>query len=399
MQDTISCRLHACVLPYLYAMVIGFDAKRAFHNGTGLGNYSRTLLRALAEKYPEHSYHLYNPKPGQLFPEGHQPPFCTHQPNSFPFNRLGAIWRRYQIAGLLQQHQIDLYHGLSNELPGGRFPKHLKKVVTVHDLIFERYPETYHLDERIVHRMKVQQACRTADRILATSQQTSNDLQQLYRVPEKKIAVVYQTCDPVFFEPISPENLHLMQQKYQLPERYFLFVSSITQRKNLITVCKALVQIPADRRIPLLVVGTGKAEKKAALQLMKEAASESFLIFLNDLHGRIADEELAAIYQLATASVYPSLFEGFGIPVLESMACGTPVICSNSSSLPEVGGSAVVYCDPLDSSAWAAAMQRMNEDEGYRKQLTEAGKKRSGLFTRTRFGDEVMKHYQDILNH
>lgn len=383
-------------------MHIGFDGKRAFQNKTGLGNYSRSLLSILATQHPEHQFTLMAPKVTGLFDTSPWPNIDTISPTQFPGTTFKNWWRRTGMVKDIQQSSFDIFHGLSNELPKGIRKAGKKTVVTVHDLIFERYPETYHWEERYVHRWKIKQACADADRVIAISEQTRNDLIDLYRIPSHKISTCYQNCHPGFERQRLPEEQQLVKQRYRLPETFILFVGSIAPRKNLITVCKALALMQRQFDIPLVVIGNGKKEKQEALAFMQQQGMANRLIFLNELpvaqeHDFVNGTDFPAIYQSATVLVYPSLFEGFGLPVLEALWSGLPVISSNASSMPEVAKDAALYFDPLDAEALAHQLQRLLNDADLRLDLIEKGKARAAWFSAERYAREMMTIYQELL--
>ena len=247
-------------------MIIGYDGKRAFQNKTGLGNYSRSLLSILNRYFPALQYTLFAPKKTNLFDINSYINFRTIQPQNFFYKKLPALWRRIGIVKQIDLANLDIYHGLSNELPRGIEKLNIKTVVTIHDLIFERFPKTYHFDERYTHRWKIKRACKIADAVIAISEQTKNDLIDFYKVSPQKITVCYQSCNPIFEKKISEIEKNNVKKKYQLPDQFFLFVSSITARKNLIAVCRAMIILKDIVNIPLVIIGDGKIEKDEVKQ-------------------------------------------------------------------------------------------------------------------------------------
>ena len=250
-------------------MIIGYDSKRAFQNTTGLGNYSRSLIRILARQFPVNNYILFAPKQTALFDIRAMENIKTITPTSFFYKRFGALWRRNGVVKDMLKSGISIFHGLSNELPHGLKKTRIKTVVTIHDLIFERFPETYNFDERYVHRWKIKHACKVADAIIAISNQTKNDLIEIYKVPADKIFTCYQSCNPIFERRCTVEEKILIKKKYNLPDKYFLFVSSIAPRKNLIAICHAFVLLKEKLDIPLVVIGNGKKEKEIVKNFLR----------------------------------------------------------------------------------------------------------------------------------
>ena len=179
-------------------MKIGYDGKRAFQNKTGLGNYIRSLMAILTEQYPQHRYTLFAPKQTNLFNVHTFKNVDAVFPETFIGKTFPGWWRRNGMIKSIAKSGLDIYHGVSNELPLHIERTGVKTVVTVHDIIFERFPETYNFDERYVHRWKIKQACKVADAVIAISKQTKNDLINFYHVPENKIFISYQSCNPIF---------------------------------------------------------------------------------------------------------------------------------------------------------------------------------------------------------
>ncbi len=309
-------------------MNIGFDAKRAFHNTTGLGNYSRTLITGLAQFYPQHQYFLFNPKPSKKFPK---PPFeNVHEvlPGGFLSKTFSSLWRSKWVIKDLQQSGIQLYHGLSHEIPVGIEKTSIPSVVTIHDLIFERYPEQFSKIDVQIYRKKFRYACQHANRIIAISKQTGQDIVEMYGIDADKIDICYQSCDPAFAQQVDEKEKELIREKFGLPSSFFLYVGSIIERKNLLNICKALQLMP-ESSIPLVVIGDGKTYKNEVKTYLAKHNLAHRVIFLSETHAVGKDAStLAAIYQMSLALIYPSFFEGFGIPVLEALWSRVPVITS-----------------------------------------------------------------------
>lgn len=340
---------------------IGFDAKRLFHNHTGLGNYARTLLGDLAEFYPETSYHLFTPGIGKG--DGLEPylqePFHIHHPSG----SFSALWRSTGMGYQASQLRLDLFHGLSHELP---MRLKLPAVVTMHDLIYKHYPEQYPWFDRQVYERKFRHACQRADVIVAISEATKADLVQDFHIKEEKIQVIYQSCDPIFRDFI-PEDF-TPTQDFLLPEHYFLYVGSIIPRKDLLSIVEAMALIPESHRLPLVIVGQGKRYKQEVEARARALGMMDWLIWKTG----VKTADLPWYYYKAQALVYPSWREGFGIPVIESLYCQTPVITTEVSSLPEAAGPGGILVAPKSPEALAAAMQRML-DSTVREKLAEDG--------------------------
>ncbi len=383
-------------------MHIGYDGKRAFQNKTGLGNYIRSLIATLTNYYPANQYTLFAPKETELFNPDAFPHVQAIFPQSKFYNTFPALWRRWGMVKAIEKSGIDIYHGVSNELPHGIENTNIKTVVTVHDIIFERFPETYHFDERYVDRWKTKHACRVADGVIAISEQTKKDLVEYYKVPAEKIFICYQNCNPIFERTVDDEEKSLIKKRYNLPDQYFLFVSSIAPRKNLIAICKALALLKGKINIPLVIIGNGKKEKEEAKSFMAANGISNLLILLNELpqakeSNFTTAADFPAIYQQALTLIYPSIFEGFGRPLLEALWSSTPVISSNTSSLPEVAGDAALYFSPDDIDALAKHMHRVATDKALVINLKERGLKRAQHFTGEKHSQSIMEVYKKLL--
>lgn len=382
-------------------MNIGFDAKRAFHNGTGLGHYSRTLIHSLSAFHPDHQYYLFNPKPGELFQlKGEN----LHEvlPTGVFSKLFRSAWRSSWVKKDLKRLKIDLYHGLSHEIPIGIKKTGIKSVVTIHDLIHERYPEQYNAIDVKIYTKKFRYACDQADKIIAISEQTRRDIIEFYKTPEDKITVCYQSCNPAFGKIVSEEEKAAVKKAFELPDQFFLYVGSIIERKNLLNVCKALFLLREDLDIPLVVIGEGGKYKQQVKDFVFQNGLEKKVIFLSENEKAKASPAFRsaaifpAIYQSAVAMIYPSLFEGFGIPVLEALWSRLPVITSNISCLPEAGGDGAYYVNPVISEEIAEGMKRIFEDKNLADSLREKGWQHAQHFTQQKCADAVMEVYKSL---
>jgi len=384
-------------------MNIGFDAKRAYHNQTGLGHYSRTLIRSLAANFQQHQYFLFNPKPSTLFFFDDLPNVKEILPQSFLSQKLSSAWRSNWVKKDLQKCKIDLYHGLSHEIPNGIQQTGIKSVVTMHDLIHERYPEQYKTIDRKIYAKKFRYACEHADKIIAISNQTKQDIIEFYQIPAEKISICYQSCNPAFGLEVSADVKQRIKQHYNLPDRYFLYVGSVIERKNLLNICKAMLLMGEEMNIPLVVIGNGKEYKQKVKDYIHLNGLSNQVIFLSDQPTAKFSPtfqsavDFPAIYQQAIAMIYPSIFEGFGIPVLEALWSRIPVITSNVSCLPEAGGDGAFYVDPTIPEEIAEQMNLILSDQSFVQQQVEKGWQHAQKFTNANTAAEVMKVYQRLM--
>lgn len=372
-------------------MRIGFDAKRAFNNTAGLGNFSRNSIAALACYFSANSYFLFHP--GTKHPVFDPPANSTEvKPDGFWWNQFKSLWRSFHIAILSKKLKLDVYHGLSHELPLGIEKTGIKSVVTIHDLIYIRYPEYFKKIDRLVYNRKFRHACRVADRIHAISEQTKQDLMTYFAVPAEKIKVIYQSVNPVFSVQ-ADDGLKLeIRKKYQLPERFILTVGTVEPRKNLMALLEGMVL--EKIYLPLVVVGKFTEYQHKVLKFIEADLNRLQVFFLS----RVQDEELAVIYQMAEVMVYPSVFEGFGLPVAEAQASGCPVITSKTSSLPEAGGDAALYINPENPEEIGQALATVLSDQTLRESLIAKGKINVRRYTPEKFAKELEQLYNSILN-
>lgn len=350
-------------------MRIGFDAKRLYNNFTGLGNYSRTLVGNLHHFFPENDYFLYTPK---IKKDRLTSPFFNGQDYQTicPQTLLKSLWRSSGIKRNLKRDHIDIFHGLSHEIPIGIDRSKVRSVVTIHDIIFLTYPDMFTAVDRAIYNYKFRYACRHADKIIAISECTKQDIIRYFGTPAEKIEVIYQAIQPAFYSMRPDDEAVEVVRKYKLPEDYLLYVGAINSRKNLLTIVKALPLLPQDMRIPLVVVGNGGSYKEQVLQYAEKNGLSNRLIFINNLH---APEELQAFYQKAKIFIYPSFYEGFGLPVTEALLSKVPVITSGLSSLPEAGGPDSCYINPERPEEIAHAIENVLSDTVRRQVMIEKG--------------------------
>ena len=352
-------------------MRIAFDAKRYFNNATGLGFYSRTLVNGLRAFFPENEYLLYTPyirrnyapdDSGARFPEG------------FPGKLIHPLWRSNLITSQLKRDKVKVYHGLSHELPSGLSRAGIRSVVSMHDLIFMRYPQLYPATDRFFYRWKYRKAAREADVVVAISEQTKRDLIDYFGVPAWKIRVIGQSCDPAFSEYSlggTPGSSRIpLPPDISVPESGFVIAAgSLTPRKNWDGLIKAL-SIARERGfdIPLVAVGTGNSDYARSLPALALKLGVS-VVWIN---RHIPSRELALLYRRASALVYPSIFEGFGIPILEALTIGIPVVTSTGSCFGEVGGAAALYANPKSAEDLADKIIQATERETRERLMREA---------------------------
>ncbi|MDO4881332.1 MAG: glycosyltransferase family 1 protein [Capnocytophaga sp.] len=365
-------------------MKIGFDAKRAFHNFRGLGNYSRDLIRILQER-SQNELILFNPKKRNNTSVAFNKYTREVCPTSFLGKKLRGLWRLFSISKLAQREKLDLYHGLSGEIPIGIY-KHTTTIVTIHDLIFLRFPSLYSYFDRVIHTKKFQYAAKKSHHIIAISEQTKQDIMHYFQIPSEKISVVYQGCHQAFKKQYSEEEKTKVKQKYNLPNQFILNVGAIEERKNVLEIVKAIKNID----IPLILVG-----KKTKYYFLIENFCKT-----NKMEGKVkvlsgvSMEELAIIYQLSTIFCYPSVFEGFGIPIIEALFSKVPVITSQGSCFQEAGGENSIYINPKVNTAEQIQknIEKLLKNPFLREEMVEKGYTFVQKFT----DDMVFHHLNEV---
>lgn len=386
-------------------MRIGFDAKRAAQNRTGLGNYSRFVIRILSELQSANEYHLYIPKPHRM-PYLAEIPTLSRLSLHFPpkglWSKLRSIWRVWGMTADIHHDAIDIFHGLSNELPlnigtpearrakAGDKPR-CKYVVTIHDLIFIHTPQYYHWIDRKIYNFKFRRACQCADRVIAVSEYTKQEIMRYYGTPEEKIDVVYQGCDPVFSQDVAPKKLQEVKKRYDLPDEFILYVGSIEERKNLMLVAKALKLM--KHPIPVVAVGRRTPYVDQIQQYLRENKLEDLFHFCH----KVPYDDLPSFYKLALTFAYPSRIEGFGIPLLEAISSGLPAIGCTGSCLEEAGGPSSLYVSPDDAQSMANAIEATRCDHTLRQHMIKEGRAYALRFTDSQLCHDLMEVYDRLI--
>lgn len=374
-------------------MKIGFDAKRITHNATGLGNYSRYVVNGLTSYFPENTYLLYTPSQGKEALRNRinkTDEVSFHYPES-PFAKmLPSAWRTFGITSALKQEKVDLYHGLSNELPIHIGKSGIHSVVTIHDLIFLRYPQFYKPTDRFIYTYKFRQACLQADKVVAISEQTRRDIVSFLHIPENKIEIVYQGCDPVFGLAAAEEVKLAVREKYQITSPYILYVGSMEERKNLLLLIKALKDIKED----ISVIAIGK--RTPYTETVEAYIRENNLTGRVRLLSNISFSELPAFYQMASLFVYPSFFEGFGIPILEAQLSGIPIIAATGSCLEEAGGPGALYTNPNNEHDLQGLIEAVLNDPKLAASMRKGGLEYARNFDAKKLATDMSNLYKDI---
>ncbi len=376
-------------------MNIGFDAKRAAQNATGLGNYSRFIISLLARFTPENALKLYVPDSSrtqllQRLPQSQQISVVCPQG---PATLFKSLWRTYGITRRLRKDGIQLFHGLSNELPLNICKANgVKTIVTIHDLLFLRFPAGYKPIDRWIYNFKFKRACRNADRIIAVSHFTKQEIIDNYGICPDKIDIVYQGCDPQFRQTVSNEQKTVIRELHHLPPRYILYIGSIERRKNLLLLAKAMRRV--DPSVPAIAIGRRTEYTAEVEKFLDENHLKNRLRIIHS----IPFEHLPAIYQMATVFVYPSRCEGFGIPMLEALCSGVPAVGCTGSCLEEAGGPDSAYVSPDNPDELADTLNGILNDGEQRERMIQRGRAYAEKFRDEQLIKSLLDVYERTLS-
>ncbi|MBY0245470.1 MAG: glycosyltransferase family 4 protein [Sphingobacteriaceae bacterium] len=370
-------------------MKIGYDGKRAANNLTGLGNYSRGLIEQLAQSFPNNEYLVYSPKVKKnpkidAFFSIHS--IFLKLPSNFTF-----LWRSFAILKDLAKDEVKIFHGLSHEIPFHIQYTPIKTVVTIHDLIFLRHPNYYKLIDRLIYKYKSKYACIHADKIIAISEKTKQDIVELYKIEPNKIEVIYQSCDDSFKQKLTLEIKLTVAKKYNLPQKYILYVGTIEPRKNLLTLIKSLPNIDEDYK--LVVVGKETPYLKLVNAEIEKLGLKNRVHFFKNLPF----VDLPAVYQNANIFCLPSLYEGFGIPIIEALFSGVPVVAAKGSCLEEAGGNDSLYVSAKDEIELAKAINEIILNPNQRLKMIEKGFEYVEKFDNTKISTQIMNLYENVI--
>ena len=371
-------------------MRIAIDARIAHYTGAGIGQYAVHLAQALARRDAAHHYLLLQSrKDGRLLvDEPHVQRQGIWTPSHHRWEQ-GLLAAEFNLRPVLRRLHIDLLHS-TDFIPPLRV-RSFKSVITVHDLAFLRWPH-FLTEDSARYYGQVDAAVARADHIIAVSESTKNDLVKLLGAPRDKITVVYEAADPIYRPMLREEALASMRSKYPLPDEFILFVSTIEPRKNIATLLQAYRRLLDSYKVSagLVLAGATGWLSQQIFDTVEQLNLQRHVTFL----GRVQNGDLVYLYNLARCLAHPAHYEGFGLTPLEAMACGTPVVVSNVSSLPEVVGDAALLIDPNNEEELAVALHRLLTDDGLRASLRAKGLARAHTFTWERAAEETLAVYQ-----
>lgn len=369
-------------------MRIGIDGRYIQDHFPGIGRYTYNLVQALTKAAPEDSFVLlHNPKLvntrydlGTL-----QSPNLEIVAVEVPTFSLAEQWR---LPSIVRGLRLDLFHS----------PYYLKpyllpcpSVVNIYDLISRLYPEYVSSGARVIFEMAIRLAIVTSRLVISVSQSAKEDLVRLLGVPPSKVWVTPLGVDSQF-KPVNEKAIFNLRQKHDLPEGYILYLGTNKPHKNLARLVGAFAKAKTERK--LVLAGKEDPRYSEAHEVTKQLGLQDRVVFL----GQVSEDDLPALYSGAALFVFPSLYEGFGLPLLEAMACGVPVISSSTSSLPEIAGQAAVMVAPLDLSQLARALERVLGDSNLRASMHEEGLKQAAQFSWERTAVETLAVYRQVLS-
>jgi glycosyltransferase involved in cell wall biosynthesis len=375
---------------------IAIDYTPAVRQSAGIGRLTRHLARELTFLHPEHAYTLF--VAGRLANKAAEraawPAHVRLRDTLISERALTILWHRLRVPLPAESFTgpCDLFHSTDFVLPptaGAR------SIVTVHDLTFLRYPECAHPRLRAYLQSVVPRSVQRADRIIADSEATRRDLIELLGAPAEKIGVVYGGIEDAFTALGEPAADAAVRRRHGLEQPYIFSVGTIEPRKNYALLLRAYARaVTKMKDAPILAIAGGKG------WLYDDIFAEVERCGLHErvrFLGFVPDADLPALYRGATLFVFPSLYEGFGFPPLEAMACGCPVVCSNASSLPEVVGDAAVLAPPTDEEQWVKAMRGALKDSSLREAMQRRGLAQAARFTWTAAAGRLWEEYQRAL--
>ena len=378
-------------------MQIGIDVTAALTQGGGIGRYTRELVQALAAVDTQNSYRLFSARPPVNLPVPEplpKSPNFSYQPAPLDERWLYRLWYRLRLPLPVQwvTGHLDLFHSPDFVLPpvNGRIPT----LLTVHDLSFVHFPHVF--PERLVSYLNqvVPWSIGRATHILADSEATRQDLLTIWQVPPEKVTVLYSGVHERFRPVEDVGVITAVRQKYQLQDwPYILSVGTLQPRKNYQMLIRAFAPL-ADKVPHHLVISGGKGWLYD--EMLAEVARQGLTDRVHFI-GFVDDADLPTLYSAADLFVFPSLYEGFGLPLLEAMGCGTAVLTSNSSSLPEVAGMAAQQLSPQDEAAWTKTIHNLLLDDDFRHQLVQAGLVQAQQFSWHDSAQKLLKIYQQLV--
>ncbi len=379
-------------------MRIGYDGKRAINNMTGLGNYSRLIIESVAKEFPSDEILVYAPE-NRDNPRIASWSGLHNVSKRFPKHgeaKFGkSLWRTFGLTSSVRRDKADIFHGLSNELPLNIRNSGIPSVVTIHDVIYRTLPYCYKAADRLLYDLKYGRSCRNASAIIAISECTKRDIIRFYNVAEEKIEVIYQGCDSSFTTIEGKDALHTEMEllsSLHLPERYLIQVGTIERRKNALLSVRALAALP-DKKLQLVLVGRPTSYLDKVMEEAKRLRVADRIAVRSD----IPFSHLPTAVRNAEIALYPSYYEGFGLPVLEAISCGIPVVAATGSCLEEAGGEKTIYVAPDDVQAMKDALEGILSNKQMAAEMRESGLRYATRFSNDAVASKTHQVYENLL--
>jgi glycosyltransferase involved in cell wall biosynthesis len=368
------------------------DLSSAAHQRAGMGRYQASLAEALLTLRAPLSAFVHDTEASQL-----NPPL-----SDLPTLSAGLTLRRWRLRAAMSYFggpsmdrafpQVGLFHATDHLLP---MLSHARSVFTLHDTAYLHFPEYYLPRNRIFLRIMIPRFLRRAERVIVVSEHTRGDAIRFYDLDPDRIHVIPEGVDERFTRDTDAETVSTIRERYGVPDRFILHVGTIQPRKNLTTLLEAFAALHARHPdVGLVIAGANGWLFEGFFERLRRSGLEDRVT----LTGQIPDEDLPGLYRSAEIFAYPSVYEGFGLPPLEAMACGVPVVCSNASSLPEVVGDAGILLDPLDVGGWVAALDGLLGDAQLRADLAARGPARARRFTWDAAAKQTLEVYRSVLD-
>ncbi|MBE8539371.1 glycosyltransferase [Geoglobus acetivorans] len=376
-------------------MKIGIIANSIDDIKTGVASYPYNLIKYLPY-YRDNEYYIIHYKKNELINNMIKTydfinDFIIPIPKKTPFGH--EIQKMILIPTKLNKMDFDIIHDTYHFGPF-LFLKKSKKILTVYDLTPLLFPETHRKSRVLMHKYIFPLILKSSDKIITDSYSTKSDLIKYFKIPENKIKVIYLAADERF-KPLKEDEINKIRQKYKLKNPFILYVGTVEPRKNIQTLLKAYYKLKKQGiKHKLVIAGKIGWKYKPIFETIDKLDLKKDVIFT----GYVPDEDLPALYNAADIFIYPSLYEGFGLPPLEAMACGTPVITSNTSSLPEVVGNAGIMVDPYDIDGLAKAMYEVLTNEGLKEEMRKKGLERAKMFNWRKTAEETLNVYEEVYN-
>ncbi|NJB37533.1 glycosyltransferase family 4 protein [Croceivirga sp. JEA036] len=369
-------------------MKIGYDAKRIFHNKTGLGNYGRDVIRILTDFTEIESFYLFNTRQPTVNRSIPDVKTTIVYPKGWFWKKIPALWRILGQWKQINENELNCYHGLSGEIPIKLKKQRVKTIVTIHDLIFLSHPHYYKIWDRIIYKLKFNYAVHAADHVIAISEQTKKDIIHFLKVKPTKISVVYQGCHNAFKQQFLEKDVEAIRRRYNLPNKFILNVGTIQERKNALTIIKAI----KDTTYHLALVGGEKGYAKKLKKYIADHQMERQVTFVKN----ISIQDLPKLYQAATVFCYPSYCEGFGIPLIEALFSKLPIIVTKDGCFPEAAGPHSIYVNPDDPKEILEKIEYLYKNPAIRAEMASKGYDFAQRFTDQKVGADLLAIYNKL---